>query len=74
VTDTWAGLRPASRDHQPLLGEAAPGVVYATGHYRHGVLLTPITAEVVARLVLDGETDALAAPFAPSRFEPAGVA
>ncbi len=68
VADTWAGLRPASRDHQPLLGAAAPGVVLATGHYRHGVLLTPITAETVARLVLTGETSPLIAPFSPARF------
>jgi glycine oxidase len=69
VADTWAGLRPASRDHQPLLGPAAPGVVLATGHYRHGVLLTPVTAEAVARLVLTGETSPLIAPFSPARFE-----
>ncbi len=74
VTDTWAGLRPASRDHGPLLGRhpAAPGVVFATGHYRHGILLTPVTAEAVARLVLGegagGETSPLIAPFSPARF------
>lgn len=68
VTDTWAGLRPSTRDHAPLLGEAAPGIVMATGHYRHGILLTPITAQEVARLVLDGETSDWIAPFAPQRF------
>ena len=74
VLETWSGLRPASRDHAPLLG-ASPhaGVVYATGHYRHGVLLAPVTADLVADAV-DGrlggrdETAALRAPFSPSRF------
>ncbi|MEM1126212.1 MAG: glycine oxidase ThiO [Bacteroidota bacterium] len=68
VTDTWAGLRPASRDHAPLLGPAAPGVVVATGHYRHGVLLAPVTGQEVARLVHTGETSPWLAPFSPLRF------
>ncbi len=71
VTATWAGLRPAARDHAPLLGRAAPGVVLATGHYRHGVLLAPVTAQEIARLVRTGETSDWLAPFAPSRFDPA---
>ena len=70
LTDTWAGLRPGSRDHAPLLGRsAAPGVLLATGHYRHGVLLTPITAQEVARLALTGETSAWLEPFSPQRFD-----
>ena len=69
VADTWAGLRPGSRDHAPLLGcSAAPGILFATGHYRHGVLLTPVTAQEVARLVLTGETSAWLEPFSPRRF------
>ena len=44
VADSWAGLRPASRDHLPILGYGeAPGIVMATGFYRHGILLTPVT-------------------------------
>ena len=71
VDDTWAGLRPASRDHAPLLGQsAAPGVVMATGHYRHGVLLAPVTAQEVARLLRTGETSDWIAPFSPMRFTP----
>ncbi len=74
VSETWAGLRPASRDHAPLLGTAAPGVVLATGHYRHGVLLTPVTAGELAREIeaaLDGrpETSDWLGPFAPRRFD-----
>ena len=74
VNDTWAGLRPASRDHAPVLGTApAPGVVYATGHYRHGVLLTPVTAQEIARLVRTGETSRWLEPFSPRRFDDASV-
>lgn len=69
VTATWAGLRPAARDNAPLLGRSGlPGVVLATGHYRHGVLLTPITAEEITRLVLEGETSKWIQPFLPTRF------
>jgi glycine oxidase len=69
VDDTWAGLRPASRDHAPLIGATeAPGVVLATGHYRHGILLTPVTAQEVARLVRSGETSRWLEPFSPTRF------
>jgi len=72
VDETWAGLRPASRDHAPLLGmSAAPGVLMATGHYRHGILLTPITAEEMARLIRTGETSDWIEPFSPRRFSEA---
>ncbi len=72
VRDLWAGLRPASRDHLPILGpSSAPGVVMATGFYRHGILLAPVASEEVARYVLTGETSAWIAPFLPERFEAA---
>lgn len=72
--EAWAGLRPASRDHAPLLGESgAPGVVLATGHYRHGILFAPLTAdelalEIDARLRDGGETSDWLAPFSPQRL------
>ncbi|NNE46003.1 MAG: glycine oxidase ThiO [Rhodothermales bacterium] len=66
LVDVWAGLRPASQDHRPLLGEAGEGIIYATGHYRHGIMLAPITSEEIARLVLTGEHGPWIAPFAPS--------
>jgi glycine oxidase len=70
VDDIWAGLRPASRDHAPILGRtAAPGVIAATGHYRHGILLTPVTAQEITRLVRTGETSDWIEPFSPTRFE-----
>jgi len=72
VDETWAGLRPASRDHAPLLGRSsAPGVHMATGHYRHGILLTPVTAEEVARQLRKGETSGWLEPFSPTRFSEA---
>jgi glycine oxidase len=69
VLDSWAGLRPGTRDNEPILGRSgASGVVYATGHYRHGILLAPVTAREIARLILTGETSPLMAPFSPLRF------
>jgi glycine oxidase len=65
-----AGLRPRSPDGLPVIGRSAamPGVTYATGHYRNGVMLAPLTAEVVADLILDGRTDPLLAVTDPGRF------
>ena len=54
-----AGLRPATDDGLPIIGPvaSAPGLVFATGHYRNGVLLAPLTAQLVADLILEGRTD-----------------
>ncbi|AKT50262.1 glycine oxidase ThiO [Arsenicicoccus sp. oral taxon 190] len=70
LLDAVARLRPGTPDNAPLLGLATtPGLVVATGHFRHGMLLTPVTAQVVAELVLDGATSVAAArPFTPDRF------
>lgn len=71
VSDTWAGLRPASRDHAPLIGASgAPGVHLATGHFRHGILLAPVTAQELARQLITGETSDWLVPFSPQRFSP----
>ena len=69
VECTCASFRPASRDNAPVLGPAAPGVVAATGHYRHGVLLTPITAQEVARYIRTGTLSDWIEPFQPARFD-----
>ncbi len=64
ILDTWSGLRPATADGMPLLGSAAvQGLYYATGHYRNGILLTPITAEVIATLVDGGQPTFDLSPF-----------
>lgn len=64
------GLRPATRDELPIIGRSSsvPGVVYATGHYRNGVLLAPLTATAVADLILDGREAPELALTQPSRF------
>ncbi|EXX84900.1 FAD-dependent oxidoreductase, partial [Paenibacillus darwinianus] len=70
VVHRWAGLRPAIRDGWPMLGqlEGAPQVVIAAGHYRNGILLSPVTGASVTDL-LDGKADwGLLAAFAPERF------
>ncbi|KHF41818.1 glycine oxidase ThiO [Halalkalibacter okhensis] len=67
---TWAGLRPATQDGFPLIGklEAAPHVVFATGHYRNGILLSPITAVAVADLLDEKEAYAPLVSCKPERF------
>ncbi|MEA2341260.1 MAG: glycine oxidase [Solirubrobacteraceae bacterium] len=67
VEETIAGLRPGTPDNAPILGRGEDGVVWATGHHRNGVLLTPVTADLLAGL-LAGEDDAALAPFGPARF------
>jgi glycine oxidase len=67
LVETWAGLRPGSHDGRPYLGATAlDGYFVASGHYRNGILLAPITARLIAQLVTEGSADALA-PFAPGR-------
>ncbi|MDH6127232.1 glycine oxidase ThiO [Kitasatospora sp. GP82] len=69
LVETNAGLRPGSPDNAPLLGPTAlPDLIAATGHYRNGVLLTPVTADLLAEYLATGATPELAAPFSPSRF------
>ncbi len=66
----WAGLRPASLDGLPVMGYL-PGwqnVWVSTGHFRNGILLAPISGELVARSIMNGEPDARLAPFSPNRF------
>jgi glycine oxidase len=69
IDEMWVGFRPGSRDDAPLLGPSGiDGLVLATGHHRNGILLTPVTAEAVARYVLSGEVDPVIRPFALERF------
>ena len=70
LEEVCTGFRPGSPDNAPIIGPAAlPGLVHASGHYRNGILLTPITADAVAGLLVDGQLPPSVAPFAPSRFE-----
>ncbi|MFC7309120.1 glycine oxidase ThiO [Streptomyces monticola] len=69
LTETRAGLRPGSPDNAPLLGPTRlPGLHLATGHYRNGVLLTPITGDAMAHALTSGELPEDARPFTPKRF------
>ena len=64
------GLRPASPDGLPIVGHSAvvPGLIYATGHYRNGVLLSPLTAALVKKLVLGDDRDAALEMLSPRRL------
>jgi glycine oxidase len=69
ILESWAGLRPGTPDALPILGETStPGYYVATGHFRDGILLAPITAEVMTA-VIEGRTPGhdLTA-FSPGRF------
>jgi glycine oxidase len=71
IDEMWVGHRPGSRDDAPILGEGPlKGLVYATGHHRNGILLTPITADAIAQLVLDGVAESVIRPFGIERFAP----
>jgi glycine oxidase len=64
-----AGLRPATPDNCPVIGRSdVPGLVWASGHHRNGILLTPITAELVADALVGEPPSELAQALAPSRF------
>jgi glycine oxidase len=68
--DARAGLRPATPDELPVIGRSQvfDNVMYATGHYRNGVLLAPLTAQLVADAMLDNRVDPLLAAVGPDRF------
>jgi glycine oxidase len=69
VHDDWAGLRPGTPDHLPLLGGTSiHGYFVASGHYRDGILLAPITAQVMTELVLGKPISHDLSAFSPARF------
>ena len=69
VHEAWTGLRPGTPDELPILGETSiSGYFVASGHYRDGILLAPITAQLMANLLLGKSADRDLASFAPSRF------
>ncbi|HEU5007930.1 MAG TPA: glycine oxidase ThiO [Jatrophihabitantaceae bacterium] len=72
LAEVCTGLRPGSPDNAPLVGPSGlDGLVHATGHFRNGILLTPVTADGVAELITTGALPDVLAPFAPSRFREA---
>lgn len=68
--EAWAGLRPATRDLLPVIGHSpsVANVIWSTGHYRSGILLSAITGEVIADLVAGRKPSIDLAPFSPARF------
>lgn len=69
VRSTWAGLRPWTEDTLPLLGEGPmPGLVLATGHFRNGLILAPVTARLVGQIVRGEKPGLDLGAFRPARF------
>jgi glycine oxidase len=71
VVAHWSGLRPATPDLLPILGRDPdlPSLLYATGHFRNGILLAPVTARIVADLLLERASELDLTPFRADRFE-----
>jgi glycine/D-amino acid oxidase-like deaminating enzyme len=69
IQETWSGLRPDTSDHLPSLGPTdIEGLLIATGHFRNGILLAPITAKLLADWVTDRRTSISWEAFSPMRF------
>jgi glycine oxidase len=75
VTGAWAGLRPRAQDSLPVLGSSSVnrGLVFATGHYRNGILLAPITGELIAGAIVDNVVSPDLDAYGPDRFTILGV-
>jgi glycine oxidase len=72
VDEVMAGLRPATADGLPAIGPAGlAGLHWAVGHFRNGILLTPVTAEIIVAGLLGSPAPEVAAPFSPGRLLPA---
>ena len=70
IDETWVGFRPTSRDDAPIFGPAGiEGLVYATGHHRNGILLTPLTAQVISHYILTGDLSDEIKHFGADRFK-----
>lgn len=69
IVEQWAGLRPDSPDHLPIIGPTEmKGLLIATGHYRNGILLAPVTAKIVRDWIISGKANFAAERFSPLRF------
>jgi glycine oxidase len=74
VEETWAGLRPDSPDHLPILGPTdLDGLLMATGHFRSGILLTPITARLIREWITEQKVSMDWDRFSPLRFQTQGT-
>jgi glycine oxidase len=70
MVETWAGFRPGTPDDMPIIGgdPLLEGLYYATGHFRNGILLAPLSARVIAELITSTATPAIIEPFGIVRF------
>jgi len=74
IEETWAGLRPDSPDHLPILGPTdIDGLFIATGHFRSGILLTPITARLMRDWITEQRVSVDWERFSPLRFSGAAT-
>lgn len=75
ISEKWAGLRPSSIDGLPILGAMpeAENLLVATGHYRNGILLAPLTARIIAGKIAANENSEYLEIFSPRRFRAAGA-
>jgi glycine oxidase len=70
ILDTWSGLRPGTPDQLPILGPTdLEGLMIATGHYRNGILLAPVTAKLIREWITEGKTTLNCEDFSPLRFQ-----
>lgn len=67
VIEAWAGVRPGTLDHAPYLGQVSDGLYVAAGHHRNGILLAPLTARLMADLILEGRSHHYLNAFSPMR-------
>jgi glycine oxidase len=69
ILETWSGLRPGTPDQLPILGPTdVEGLIIATGHYRNGILLAPVTAKLIADWITESRTSLNCEDFSPMRF------
>jgi glycine oxidase len=69
ILESWAGLRPGTPDSLPILGATStPGYFVATGHFRDGILLAPITANLMTSIVTGTKPQLDLSAFSPTRF------
>jgi glycine oxidase len=69
ILESWAGLRPGTPDNLPILGATStPGYFAATGHFRDGILLAPVTAHAMAQVITGAHLDCDISAFSPARF------
>lgn len=70
IREIWAGLRPDAQDNLPILGHTQiSNLIIATGHFRNGILLAPITAQLIVELIVSGQSSISLEPFLPQRFQ-----